>query len=229
MNETGPEQKKRRILTRFLSSIRKDAQALYILGDLFDFWFEWYHVVPKYYFPVFHALRSLVDSGTRVYLLAGNHDFYFQDYIHQQVGLLTSLSDMTPTLGNKRFYLAHGDGLGKKDTGYKVLKKLIRNRISIFVYKTFLPADLGMWIAKVISGGSRRLKNIDRSRWMREYYLDFARKKWNEGFDYVILGHIHYPGSVLQGGHTLACPGDFITHFSYLMFNGIDLVLKNTG
>lgn len=225
MEDTLPEIRKRERLIHFMKDIRDDASELYILGDLFDFWFEWYHVVPGYYFSILHHLRMLVDSGVKVTLLAGNHDFYFRDYIQNQVGLHTCTDGLDITRGGKRFYLAHGDGLGRKDTGYKILKKVIRNPLSVFLFKTLLSADVGMALARRVSKTSRRKKSIDRSTWMEEYYMEFAQKQWQQGFDYVLLGHIHFPQRIVRNRHELVCPGDFITHFSYVKFDGSTLSL----
>lgn len=228
-NEDEIETKKQRKILDFLEYIllKKKAAELYLLGDLFDFWFEWYHVIPKYWFPVLFQLRKLVESGITVTFVSGNHDFYPGSYLQKAIGLKCVNESCEFEMNNKRFFVAHGDGYAKKDRGYRLLKKVIRSRLSIFLFKTFISADLGMQIARWASKSSRRLVNINRSLWVEEYYR-FAQKKFSEGFDYVLLGHLHYPiiKEENQGGKTFACCGDWMNHFSYCKYDGKRLTLE---
>lgn len=220
------EQKKLTRLHSFLDFIKPDAEALFILGDLFDFWFEWYHVIPKYWFGVLHHFRNLIESGIQIHLIKGNHDFYLGHYLRDQVGFLCHGQSYTFSLNDKKFFLSHGDGLAKKDRGYRVMKKIIRNPLSIFLFKSILPADLGIQLAKWTSRSSRSLIQKKKRHWSGEYF-QVAREKFKQGFDYVILGHLHVPEIRKEEHHVYVNCGDWIGEFSYARFDGRTLSLHS--
>ncbi len=219
------EKRKREKLLDFLDYIKDNTEQLYILGDLFDFWFEWYHVIPKYWFQILYKFRQLIDSGIKINFITGNHDFYVGKYLEEEIGMKCYDEHREFDVGSKRFFVAHGDGYAKKDKKYRGMKKIIRNPVSVFLYKTFISADLGMQIAKWVSGSSRNFGKIDKSLWIEEYY-GFAKKKFDQGFDYVILGHLHCPIIKEQDGKVYINCGDWINEFSYAIYNGKDLSLK---
>jgi len=225
--ENDGETEKRTKLLEFLDFIGKDKRtgALYLVGDIFDFWFEWYHVVPKYWFPVFYRLRRLIESGVSVNFITGNHDFYTGAYLEKEIGIACFNESCEFRVESKRFFVAHGDGYARKDRGYRFLKKIIRNRFSIFLYKTFVPADLGMQIAKWFSHSSRRLVKIEKSSWAAEYYT-YARRKFEEGFDFVVMGHIHYPMLEEENGKIYVNCGDWMHHFTYAKYDGNKMTLE---
>jgi len=224
--ETGKRKKLRDFLEYIM--IKGEAKELYLVGDMFDFWFEWYHVIPKYWFPVLYQLRKLVESGITVTFLPGNHDFYPGSYLQKEIGLRCFKESCEFEMDNKRFFVAHGDGYAQKDRGYRLLKRIIRSPVSIFLYKTFIPADLGMQLARWTSKSSRKLVNIDKSAWAEEYYR-FAQKKFAGGFDYVILGHLHYPlvKEDRQRKTIFVSCGDWMTQFTYCKYDGKRLTLEN--
>jgi UDP-2,3-diacylglucosamine hydrolase len=223
--ETPGEADKRKKLIGFLHHLHHNAKELVIVGDFFDFWFEWYHVVPKYWFPILHLLRNLVDAGISVTYVAGNHDFFMGTFLQREVGIACRSDDYTFVVDSKRFFVAHGDGLAKKDHGYRLLKRILRHPISNFLYKTLIPADLGMQVAKWTSHSSRRLKFIDRRQWSEEYHR-YARDKFAEGFDFVVLGHLHYPMHREEGGKVYINCGDWINHFTFGVYDGRTLLLQ---
>jgi len=218
---------KRKKLLAFLDYVKNDenAGALYVVGDLFDFWFEWYHVIPRYWFPVLYRLRQLKESGVQVNFITGNHDFYFGAYLEKEIGVNCYKEYCELEVGGKRFFVAHGDGYAREDRGYRFLKKIIRNPFSIFLYKTFISADLGMQVARCFSTTSRRLVKIEKHAWAGEYYK-FAREKFAEGFDYVVLGHIHFPMREEQDGKVYVNCGDWMVHFTYARYDGNTLTLE---
>ncbi len=224
--ETEEESEKRGKLLGFFEAISDDAGVLYILGDLFDFWFEWYHVIPKYWFPVLYQLRKMVDKGIKINLITGNHDFYTGRYLEKEIGVNCSDECMDFEAAGKRFFVAHGDGYAKRDRGYRLLKRIIRSRISIFLYKTLIPADLGMQIARWTSRSSRKWVKIEKQSWSEEYY-QFAQEKFREGFDCVLLGHIHAPLRRENGGKVYINCGDWMTHFTYARYDGQSLTLHH--
>jgi UDP-2,3-diacylglucosamine hydrolase len=226
-NEDEFETDKRKKLLAFLDFIKNDenAAALYIVGDLFDFWFEWYHVIPRYWFPILYRIRQLKESGIQVNFISGNHDFYTGAYLEKEIGINCYKEHCEIEIDAKRFFIAHGDGYARKDRGYRFLKKIIRNPVSIFLYKTFISADLGMQIARWFSGASRRLVKIEKHAWAGEY-LEFAREKFAQGFDYVVLGHIHFPMREEQQGKVYVNCGDWMFHFTYAKYNGNTVTLE---
>lgn len=229
-NENENEIKKKKKLLAFLDYVKKDekAEALYLVGDLFDFWFEWYHVVPKYWFPILYKLKQLIESGVQVNFITGNHDFHYGFYLEKEIGVTCFNEYCEFEVASKRFFVAHGDGYAREDRGYRFLKKLIRNPLSIFLYKTFISADLGMHIARWFSNSSRRLIKIEKHAWAGEYHR-FAQEKFAAGFDYVVLGHIHFPMRAEQDGKVYVNCGDWMIHFTYARYDGHTLTLEHWG
>ena len=222
--EDDAELIKRANLYDFLDHVNKNGDVLIIAGDLFDFWYEWRHVVPKYWFGVIKKLRDLVENSVMVFLITGNHDFELGSYLQEEVGLHCFDESIDMKFGKKTFFIGHGDGFAKKDRGYRFMKRIIRNRFSKFMFRTFIHPDLGMKLARWASGSSRKLIKIDKNHWSEEYY-EFAKNKFNEGYDCVILGHLHTPLYREENGHVYLNTGDWMTHFSYGYFNGKELKL----
>ena len=214
-----PELLKKEKLCSFLDHVREAGGILVVAGDLFDFWYEWRHVVPKYWFHIIHKLRLIIEAGKQVFFITGNHDFEMGDYLQNEVGIQCFEESADLRIDGKKFFIGHGDGLAKKDRGYRFMKRLIRNRFSKFLFRTFIHPDLGITLARWASGSSRKLVNIDKSKWSEEYY-EFALKKFGEGYDYVILGHLHTPLAREESGKIYVNLGDWITHFSYGFFDG---------
>ncbi len=222
------EKVKREKLLGFLKRIQIDADHLYILGDLFDFWYEWRHVVPAYWFDLFYQFKTLIRNGIKISFITGNHDFHTGAYLRDEIGFdcfdeHTTL-ELDTVNGKKRFFLAHGDGYAKKDRGYRVLKKVIRNRLSIFLFKTFIHPDFGMWIARKTSAASGKHRN-DGPDWRMEYF-EFAKRKFDESYDYVVLGHLHKAERIADGERVYVNCGNWIRSFSYGVFDGQDLLLE---
>jgi len=225
--ESEYEKAKRARLTDFLDFVRADdeASALYLVGDIFDFWFEWYHVVPRYWFPIFYKLRQLLEKGLDVVFITGNHDFFIGKYMQEEIGIRCFDESTQLEVAGKRFFIAHGDGLAKEDGGYRFMKRIIRNPLSIFLFKTFLPADWGMQLAKAASHSSRTLIKIEKPTWAEEYF-NYARSKFSEGFDYVIMGHTHFPLQREENGKVYVNTGDWVSAYTYALFDGVNLELK---
>lgn len=225
ITEDDAELIKRARLYAFLEYVKDNGDILVINGDLFDFWYEWAHVIPKYWFGVIHKLRELIEQEVMVFLITGNHDFELGSYLTGEVGIYCFEESMDLKLGKKVFFIGHGDGLAKKDRGYRFMKRIIRNRFSKFLFKIFIHPDLGMKLAKWASGSSRKLVKIDKHMWSEEYFT-FAKSKFSEGYDYVVLGHLHYPQREEENGKVYLNTGDWMTHFTYGYFDGTKLELR---
>ncbi len=184
------EEKERELkFVEFLYSIQDSAKELYILGDLFDYWFEYKKVMQKGYFRTFTALNDLVRSGTKIHYLIGNHDFMHRDFFEKEVGVQLYQGDINTEIDNKNFYLAHGDGLVKNDYGYLILKKVFRSKIAQNLYSLIHP-NLGIKIAKGTSKTSRDYTG-NKNYGEEDGLFEFSKGKIDSGFDFVILGHTH--------------------------------------
>ncbi|MCG2760527.1 MAG: UDP-2,3-diacylglucosamine diphosphatase [Candidatus Delongbacteria bacterium] len=212
-------------LLKFLCSLPDDTKEIVLLGDIFDFWYEWLHVIPAYHFDIFYRLRIMIDNGVKITYLAGNHDFYLGDYLKNEIGINCISNEYEFESGGKKFFISHGDGLAASDRGYRLLKKILRARMSNLLFRTFIPPDLGIYIAKITSGSSRRYRNVDRIKWKGEY-LAYAECKMKEGYDFVIFGHLHYPEIIETDNGIYLNTGDWMKHFSYGVFDGIKLKLE---
>jgi len=208
----------------FLSEASKDAKEIFIVGDLFDCWIEYKQVVPKGYFRLFTKISELTERGIKINYIAGNHDFWKGDYFREQFGIEICHTHIEREIEGKRFFIHHGDGFAHNDGGYRILKKILRSRISQKLY-SFIHPDIGIKIAKGTSETSRNhtnTKDYSETDGMKE----FAMKKIDEGFDFVIMGHRHSPQmSELNKGYYINL-GDWIEHFTYGVFKDKTFELK---
>lgn len=213
------------ILVRFLRDRLGPGDRLFIVGDLFDFWFEYRTVIPKTFIHVLSCLRELTGSGVRIDYVAGNHDFWVGDFFRKELGLHFHSDPVRENIGGKEFYIIHGDGLMKNDTGYRFLKKVFRNSLDIFLYRWLHP-DIGIPLAKRLSGSSRK-HTSSRDFGGNEEYVAFAREKFAEGVDHVIMGHTHDPFvQRFEITRSLVNLGDWLEHFTYARFFNGELTLE---
>jgi UDP-2,3-diacylglucosamine hydrolase len=215
-------QKESRIV-HFLDSIRNNAEHIFIVGDLFDYWFEYRSVVPKGYFRLLSKLAELTDLNIPVSMIAGNHDFWVKDYFKNELGMEILLEPVGMNINGKKFYIHHGDGLLKGDIGYKILKKILRNKLNIFLFSLVHP-DITGWIARWSSRTSRRYtsKKVYEGNGMAE----FAAEKIREGYDYVVMGHNHSQSHQKIGTGEYINLGDWISENTYAVFDGKKMQLK---
>src|SRR5215831_17714406 len=167
-------------LHEFLKHLPPTTRALYIVGDLFDFWFEYRTAIPRRHFPTLVALRQLVESGVEVTMLNGNHDFWLGHFLEESVGVHTVYGAVALELQGRKLWVHHGDGLIGGDSGYKFLKKLLRSRTNIMLYQWLHP-DFGLPLALRVSHWSRsaRVKPVPVPRLWNE----IARPRFAEGYD----------------------------------------------
>jgi UDP-2,3-diacylglucosamine hydrolase len=177
-------------LSAFLHYVAQQQAHLIICGDLFDFWFEYRHAIPRLHFRILCQLAGLVADGHRIDYVAGNHDFWIGSFLEKEVGMVLHLDDYELQDGSKKIYVTHGDGLLKKDVMYRLLKRILRNRFNVFLYQLLHP-DIGVPLAHFFSSLSR---NVSQNR-LRDYDIDyrqFAYRKIDQGFDVVVMGHSHW-------------------------------------
>jgi len=217
------EEKKELKLIEFLDFINKKGNILFILGDLFDYWFEYKTVVPKGYYKLFTMFSELRDNGVRLFFIAGNHDYWIGDYFRDEFGMEIHYEPVEKVILGKRFYLHHGDGLIKNDVGYKILKHILRNRVNIFLYSRLHP-DCS---SKIARWSSRKSRNYTSNRQYEEDgMVKFAAEKIAEGFDFVVMGHNHQPGMTPLGNGIYVNLGEWMEKPIYGVFDGEKMILK---
>jgi UDP-2,3-diacylglucosamine hydrolase len=218
------EKQKEKRLVKFLEAIADDAREIFIVGDLFDCWIEYRRVIPKGYFNLLSILNKISESGININFLSGNHDFWLNTYLRDEVGMKTFYEPIDIVLDGKRFFIAHGDGLAKGDTGYKILKKILRSRFNQFLYSLIHP-DIGLYLAQGSSKTSRsHSSEVHESS--NVAMKQFGFEKIKEGFDYVIMGHFHKPQKIKvlngSGEKYYITLGDWIDNNSYGVYiNGV--------
>ena len=185
------EKEKEKRLLSFLSYVEKNAEQVFIVGDLFDYWFEYKNVIPRGYHHVISKLAMMVEKGIKIHYIAGNHDFWLKDFFPNDLGIPVYKDPFGMTLMGKRFFFHHGDGLALHDTGYLILKKILRSKISIFLYSLLHPD----WTAPLAHGSSKTSRTYTGHKDFGETdgMIKFSEEKFAEGYDIVIMGHRHKP------------------------------------
>jgi UDP-2,3-diacylglucosamine hydrolase len=209
---------------RFLREVEESASSVFFVGDLFDFWFEYKYVIPKKHFTEIKQLARMREKNIKIIYLAGNHDFWLGKFFDRELGIQTFDDEWTGEIDGKRFFLFHGDGVAKKDYGYRFLKKVLRNRFSIKFYQWIHP-DWGIPFARFVSGSSRHYTNHIKLNDHSDY-LEYAQERFEDGYDYVIMGHRHNPFEYEEKGKKYINLGDWLYNFSYAVFDGENLKIK---
>lgn len=213
----------------FLDEIKNQAAEIFILGDMFDFWFEYKNVVPKGYTRLLGKLAEITDAGIPIHFFVGNHDMWMKDYFQKELNIKVYFNPEEFNLLGKKFLIGHGDGLGPGDNGYKFLKKIFRNKFSQFLFG-ILPPVVGMGLANYFSRKSRAQTGStdevylgDDKEWLIAYCREMLTKN---NYDYFVFGHRHLPIDFkLNERSTYINLGDWIKHFTYADFNGHSLTL----
>lgn len=219
-------------IVAWLNTIQNNIQALYLVGDLFDFWFEYKTVVPRGYTRLFGKLTEFTDNGIPVHFFKGNHDVWAFNYFEEELGFIMHRKPEIHQFADKKFYIAHGDGLGRGDLGYKFLKRLFECPINQFLFKWLHP-DLGIRMALFWSRKSRYAnitKELDKEFIPeKERLFQYATNviETQSEIDYFIFGHRHIPVKIpITKKTTYLNLGDWISNFSYAVFDGKSLQLK---
>lgn len=211
-------------LDRFFETVASKGERLYILGDLFDFWFEYKHAIPKNHLAVLFMLSRLIQSGVKITYITGNHDFWLGDMLSRSLSIDVHRDDLSVELYGKKLLLIHGDGLAKNDRGYRMLKRIMRNRVNIFLYRQ-IPPDIGIPFARWCSRRSRLHTSQRPKESFLQEYRDYAEEKLREDYDIVVCAHTHHPEIISLGSGVYVNTGDWTEHFTYAVMNegGIEL------
>lgn len=223
---TSLEREKR--IVQWLDQIRTDAEEIYLVGDLFDFWFEYKHVVPKGFTRLLGKLAELADSDIRIHLFHGNHDLWQFGYLEQEIGCTVHAKPMLITLGGKRFYIAHGDGLGPAQFRFKFILSIYRNRFFQRLFAFFHPY-IGMRIAQWFSHQSKIKTFESNNAYLgddKEYLVQHVQTLLqSQHIDYCIFGHRHLAFHKKIGSTHIINLGDWFQVNTYAVFNGSSVKL----
>lgn len=228
-NSSLSKERERKII-RWLDSIQDNAAAIFLVGDIFDFWFEYGKVIPKGFIPFISKISQLRDKNIPVYFFTGNHDLWMKDYFTQELGVPVFYDPIELKVGNKIMMVGHGDGLGPGDNSYKFLKKVFVHPLSKWLFKWLHP-DIGIRIAQAWSGHSR-ITNIEKDEnrflgdgeWLWAYCKEIEVQKH---YDFYIFGHRHLPLELKIGESSIYYNlGEWVSQYTYLEFDGIKTSLK---
>jgi UDP-2,3-diacylglucosamine hydrolase len=216
-------------IVEFLETIRKDAAMIFIVGDMFDFWYEYRTVVPRGYVRLLGKLAEITDAGIPIHFFVGNHDMWMRNYFQQELDIPVYFEPQAFTFNDKKFWIGHGDGLGPGDHGYKMLKKVFRNPVCQWLFG-ILPPYIGMGLANWSSRRSRAVTGTidekflgEEGEWLITYCKEMQAQKQ---YDYYIFGHRHLPiDFTLKGGSRYINLGDWIRYYTYAVFDGQQLQL----
>ena len=216
-------------IVSFLDRIKQDASEIFIVGDIFDFWYEYRKVVPRGYVRLLGKLAELTDAGIAIHVFVGNHDMWMSGYFEKELNIPVYHHPLGFSWNNKRFYIGHGDGLGPGDHGYKFLKKVFRNPVCQWMFGQLHPS-WGIGLANYFSRKSReKTGNLDETflgednEWLVIYSREILQK---EHYDYFVFGHRHLPLDIkLNQNSRYINLGDWISNFTYAVFDGNELQL----
>lgn len=224
---SAPREKR---FVQWLSEIQQDAAALFLLGDLFDFWFEYKTVVPKGFVRVLGKLAEIADAGIPIHFFVGNHDLWMLDYLEKEVGIKVHYQPKEFTFNDRLFFIGHGDGLGPEDKGYKRMKKIFINPFFQWCFRWLHP-DLGMRLGHYLSVKNKLISGEEDAIFLgedKEWLAQYAKRKYNEkARDYFVFGHRHIPLDIAINDQARYINlGDWITHFTYAEFSENTMALK---
>ena len=222
-----PREKK---FVSWLNDIKKDAGAIFLIGDLFDFWFEYKTVVPKGFTRTLGKLAELSDAGIPIYYFVGNHDLWMSGYFEEELGIPVFHEPQDFTIKDSTFFIGHGDGLGPGDKGYKRMKKVFTNPFFKWLFRWLHP-DIGVKIAQYLSVKNKLISGDDDATFLgedNEWLVKYSKRKLETKHrDFFVFGHRHLPLEIhLTENSKYVNLGDWIQYFTYGKFDGQDFKLK---
>ena len=228
-SEKSKEREKK--LVRWLDSVKADAEAIFLLGDLFDFWFEYKTVVPKGFVRVLGKLAEIKDSGIPIYFFVGNHDLWMNDYFEKELNIPVYHEPKEFTFSGKTFLIGHGDGLGPGDYGYKRMKKVFTNPVCKWLFRWLHP-DLGVRLAQYFSVKNKLISGEEDVAFLgeeKENLIQYCKQVLaTKHYDYFVFGHRHLPMTLpLEKNSEYVNLGDWISYFTYGVFNGEFLEIES--
>ncbi len=220
------ESEKRKHLINFISHVADEQGTLFVVGDLFDFWFEYKYVIPHAYFDVLTSLHQARLNGVDIFFIPGNHDFWTRDFTQETIFSEIYPDGVSLEESSGKFLIIHGDGLLSWDFGYRTFRKIIRSSLFTWLYRWIHP-DIGYAIGRWISRTGRHPAHT------KEYddrviadLTEYAVEKFRDGMDYIIMGHYHQVKKIKINGGTLVILGDWLTHRSFGYFDGKEFSLN---
>ncbi len=220
-----------KLLVDWLTKIQDDAAKIYLVGDIFDFWFEYKYVVPKGYYRLLTAFSKIIESNIELEVFTGNHDMWLFDYLQEEFNISVHRKPIIETFQDKIFYIGHGDGLGPGDHGYKFIKKVFANPVCQWLFARLHP-NLAFRLAHYWSGKSRESTDPKELKFLgaeREWLISFCETMLKkQHIDYFVFGHRHLPieYQLSNGKSTYVNLGDWLQHYSYAVFDGERLNLR---
>lgn len=219
-----------KLLVAWLEEARKDAKEIYLMGDLFDWWFEHKYTVPKGFVRVLGKIAEITDSGIPVTLFTGNHDMWMYGYLEKECGVTIHKKEVVKEYNGKKFFLAHGDGLGPGDRTYKLMKWFFASGLCQWLYARLHP-NFSMWLGHYLSGKSRISKGDSDKKYLgddKEFLVQFCKEKLKEEhFDFFVFGHRHLPLDIKVGERSRYINlGEWVNDRSYAVFDGETIELK---
>lgn len=218
-------------VVRFLDQIKNDAAEIFLVGDMFDFWYEYRKVVPKGFTRLLGKLAELSDAGIPMNFFVGNHDMWMKDYFQKELNIPVYFEPKEFERNGKKFLIGHGDGLGPGDQGYKFLKKIFRNPLCQWLFG-ILPPYLGMGLANYLSRRSRAQTGASEEVFLgedKEWLIIYCKEALKEKkFDFLIFGHRHLAIDYrLNETSRYINLGDWIHYYTYAVFDGNELQLRS--
>ena len=218
-----------KLFVKWLDEIKHDAAEIYLVGDIFDFWYEYKRVVPRGFTRTLGKLAEITDSGIPIHFFTGNHDIWVFDYLPNETGVKLYREPLETELFGKSFYIAHGDGLGPGDNSYKLLKKVFTNKFLQWMFSRLHP-NFALWLAHSWSNASRDAKGIQAEGFNGEeselLYKHAQQVLEYKHFDYFVFGHRHLMINKPVVNSTFVNLGDWLYNFSYGVFDGDRFELK---
>lgn len=207
----------------WLDYISSDAKIVYLLGDIFDFWYEYKSCIPKGFVRLQAKIAELVDKGIEIHIFHGNHDMWMFDYLKEELGVTIHQKQLSLNLNDSLFYLAHGDGIGPGDRGYKFVKKIFRNKICQWLFARLHP-NFGIGMARYLSKKSRgdyKIEDYKFESWEKESIYQFIQKReLKMHSDFYIMGHRHLPLKVEINNSTYINLGEWLHYNSFAKYDG---------
>lgn len=214
---------------QWLTDIKNDAAVIFLVGDIFDFWYEYRKVVPRGFVRFLGKLAEITDSGIPVHFFAGNHDIWINDYLSKETGVILHMDPYLTQINGKNFYIAHGDGLGPGDYSYKILRKIFTSPWMQFLFSRIHPNlafEFGHWWSKqsrYSKGLFEEFLGTDKE-YLVLYAQEILRK---QEFDFFIFGHRHIPMEITMENSKLVNLGEWISACTYASFDGNTLELTS--